>query len=75
MHTVRIPKVINFGENIVSKYVTSNEIKINGKVFNISKYSNIYTVAFGKAAYSMTRAINSIITIKSGIIVIPKATV
>ena len=59
-------------ENIVSNYVTSNEIKINGKVFNISKYSNIYTVAFGKAADSMTRAINSIITIKSGIIVIPK---
>ena len=59
-------------DNIVSKYVTSNEIKINGEVFNISKYSNIYTVAFGKAADSMTRAINSIITIKSGIIVIPK---
>ena len=59
-------------DNIVSKYVTSNEIKINGEVFNISKYSNIYTVAFGKAADSMTRAINSIITIKSGIIAIPK---
>ena len=59
-------------DNIVSKYVTSNEIKINGEVFNISKYSNIYTVAFGKAADSMARAINSIITIKSGIIVIPK---
>ena len=57
---------------IISNYVTPNEIKINGKVFNISKYSNIYTVAFGKAADSMTRAINSIITIKSGIIVIPK---
>jgi glycerate 2-kinase len=39
---------------------------------NIEKYSEIYTVAFGKAADSMTRAINSIIPIKSGIIVIPK---
>ncbi|MBT4535714.1 MAG: DUF4147 domain-containing protein [Nitrosopumilus sp.] len=59
-------------ENIISKYVTPNEIKINGKIFNIEKYSNIYTVAFGKAGDSMTRALNSIISIKSGIIVIPK---
>ncbi len=59
-------------ENIISKYVTPNEIRINGKIFNIEKYSNIYTVAFGKAADSMTRAINSIILIKSGIVVIPK---
>ena len=61
-------------ENIISNYVTSKEIKIDGKIFNISKYSNIYTVAFGKAADSMTRAINSIISVRSGIIVIPKGT-
>ena len=59
-------------ENIIPKYVTPNEIKINGKILNIEKYSNIYTVAFGKAGDSMTRAVNSIISIKSGIIVIPK---
>jgi hydroxypyruvate reductase len=59
-------------ENIIPNYVTPNEIKINGKILNIEKYSNIYTVAFGKAGDSMTRAINSIISIKSGIIVIPK---
>ena len=59
-------------ENIIPKYVTPNEIKINGKIFNIEKYTNIYTVAFGKAGDSMTRALNSIISIKSGIIVIPK---
>jgi Putative glycerate kinase len=58
--------------NIISNYVTPNEIKIDGKIFNIEKYSNIYTIAFGKAGDSMTRAINSIISIKSGIIVIPK---
>jgi len=61
-------------ENIIRNYVTANEIKINGKTFNLKKYSNIYTVAFGKAGDSMTRAINSIISIKSGIIVIPKGT-
>ena len=61
-------------ENIISNYVTPNEIKIDGKIFNIEKYSSIHTVAFGKAGDSMTRAINSIISIKSGIIVIPKGT-
>ena len=59
-------------ENIIPKYVTPNEIKINGKTINIEKYSNIYSVAFGKAGDSMTKSLNSIISIKSGIIVIPK---
>ena len=59
-------------ENIIPKYVTPNEIKINGKSFNIEKYSSIYSVAFGKAGDSMTRALNAIVPIKSGIVVIPK---
>ncbi|MHA7734812.1 glycerate kinase type-2 family protein [Nitrosopumilus sp. S6] len=59
-------------ENIISKYVTPEKIKINGKTINITKYSNIYSVAFGKAGDSMTRALNAIVPIKSGIIVIPK---
>ncbi|MDH5570020.1 MAG: DUF4147 domain-containing protein, partial [Nitrosopumilus sp.] len=59
-------------QNIIPKYVSSNRIKINDKVFNIGKFSNIYTVAFGKAGDSMTRALNAIVPIKSGIIVIPK---
>ena len=61
-------------ENIISKFVKPNEIKIGNKVLDIGKYSNIYSVAFGKAGDSMTRALNSIIQIKSGIIVIPKGT-
>ena len=59
-------------ENIIPKFVTPNEIKIGNKVFNIEKYSTIYSVAFGKAGDSMTRALNAIVPIKSGIIVIPK---
>ncbi len=59
-------------ENIIPKYVTPNEIKIGGKSINIEKFSNIYSVAFGKAGDSMTRALNAIIPIKSGIVVIPK---
>ncbi|QMU53616.1 MAG: DUF4147 domain-containing protein [Nitrosopumilus sp.] len=61
-------------ENIISKFVTPNEIRIGDKTLNIEKYSSIYSIAFGKAADSMTRALNSIIPIKSGIIVIPKGT-
>jgi hydroxypyruvate reductase len=59
-------------ENIIRNFVTPKEIRINGKTFNLDKYSSIYSVAFGKAGDSMTRALNAIIPIKSGIIVIPK---
>ena len=61
-------------KNIISKYVTPNQIKIKDKSIDIKKFSNIYSVAFGKAGDSMTRALNAIIPIKSGIIVIPKGT-
>jgi len=59
-------------ENIIPKFVTPNEIRIGNKSIKIGKYSNIYSVAFGKAGDSMTRALNAIIPIKSGIVVIPK---
>ena len=59
-------------ENIIPKFVTPNEIMIGDKSIKINDYSNIYSIAFGKAGDSMTRALNTIISIKSGIIVIPK---
>lgn len=59
-------------ENIIPKFVMPNKIKINNDEIELGKFSNIYSVAFGKAADSMTRALNSIIPIKSGIVVIPK---
>ena len=59
-------------ENIIPKFVTPEEIKIQEQILKLSGFSNIYTVAFGKAGDSMTRALNEIISIKSGIIVIPK---
>jgi len=59
-------------ENIIPKFVTPNEIRIGNNTINIEKYSSIYSIAFGKAGDSMTRALNAIIPIKSGIIVIPK---
>jgi len=59
-------------ENILPKFLTPNKITIGKESLNIKKFSSIYTVAFGKAADSMTRAVNAIIPIKGGIIVIPK---
>jgi len=59
-------------ENIIPKFVTPNGIIVSGKSVKLDKFSNIYTVAFGKAADSMTRAINSALPIRGGIIVIPK---
>ena len=59
-------------ENILPKFVTTNKITVGSNSLNIDKFSNIYTVAFGKAADSMTRAINAIIPVKGGIVVIPK---
>ena len=59
-------------ENIIPKFVTSDQIKTDGKTLPLKEFSSIYTVAFGKAGDSMTKAINKIIPIKSGIVVIPK---
>ena len=57
---------------IVPKFVTKTHIKAGRKRLDLAEYSKIYTIAFGKAGDSMSRAVNSIIPISSGIIVIPK---
>ena len=59
-------------ENILPKFVTATKITVGNESLDIEKFSSIYTIAFGKAADSMTRAINAIIPIKGGVIVIPK---
>ena len=59
-------------DNIISKYVTPKKITIGKDIVNLEKYSNIYSVAFGKAGDSMTRALNKIVPVKSGIVIIPK---
>ena len=59
-------------KNIISKFVTPSEIKVGEKSIEIKNYSNVYSVAFGKAGDTMTQALNAIVPVKSGIIVIPK---
>jgi hydroxypyruvate reductase len=56
----------------LKKIVKKNQIKIGNKPIPISQYENIYLIAFGKAADSMAKTVNSIINIKKGIIVMPK---
>lgn len=58
--------------NIIPKFIKKSHISICDKNLDLSIYSRVYTVAFGKAGDSMTRAVNSIIPIQGGIIVIPK---
>ena len=58
--------------NIIPEFVSPKKITICKDTSDLEKYSNIYSVAFGKAADSMTRSLNKIVPIKSGIIVIPK---
>lgn len=57
---------------IVPKFVTRSHVRAGSKVLDMSKYSAIHTIAFGKAAGSMTGAVNSILPVQSGIIVVPK---
>ena len=35
-------------DNIIPKFVTPEKIKINNDTVSLGKYSNIYSVAFGK---------------------------
>ena len=59
-------------ENIIPKFVSPKKITVGKDTLSLEKYSNIYSVAFGKAGDSMTRALNKIVPLKSGIVVIPK---
>lgn len=59
-------------ENFLSKFVAKDKIIVEDETLNLDKFSAIYTVAFGKAADSMTRAVNAIVPVKAGIVVIQK---
>ena len=58
----------------LKKILNSNKIQIGKKRIQLSNYDSVYLVAFGKAANSMTIAVNSIVKIKNGIVVVPKGT-
>ena len=59
--------------DIISRHIKDGYITINGnKVIDCSAYSAVYTIAFGKAADTMTRTLNATIQVRGGVIVIPR---
>ncbi len=59
-------------EGIIPRHVNPGVISTGGEAVMTGDYSDVYVVAFGKAADAMTKAFNAIIPVKSGIVVIPK---
>lgn len=59
-------------ENFINRFVGNDLIKTDHKTFDLSKYSNIYLVSFGKAADSMAKLVDLKLNTKGGIVVIPK---
>lgn len=57
----------------LKKIIKRNKIIIGKKIIRLSKYENVYVVAFGKAADLMTMVVNSLTSIKGGFIVIPQS--
>ena len=60
-------------ELYIQKILQPNKINLGKKSILLSKYENIHIISFGKAADSMTKAVDSVLHVKSGIIVIPKS--
>lgn len=64
--------VAAFPKNMMQKFVHKNKIIIGKNTKNLLKYGQIFVVAFGKAADSMTCEVNSLTGISGGIVVIPQ---
>ena len=56
----------------LEKCLKKDRIRIGKKNINLSDYTGIHLIAFGKSADKMAKTANSILNIKSGFIVIPK---
>ena len=58
-------------DQILRKIVNKDRILIDKKNLYIQKYRRVFVVAVGKAADSMTRAVNSLTRIDGGVVVVP----
>lgn len=61
-------------DNVLNHIFKSNIMRFNTKKIKLSNYDSIYLIAFGKAANSMAKSVNSQVKIKKGILVVPKGT-
>ncbi len=59
-------------ENFMNKFVKKGKIILGKKIIKMSDFENIYLISFGKAAFSMAKAINSQLKIKKGLVILPK---
>jgi hydroxypyruvate reductase len=62
-------------QNSLKKLVYRNRIELGKTKIKLNDFANVYLVAFGKAADSMTSSVDSITKIKGGVIVIPKGSI
>lgn len=56
----------------MKKIIKNKKILIGKEQFNLLKYEHVFTIGIGKAADSMTKAVNSLINLDGGIIVAPQ---
>ena len=61
-------------EKQLGKIIHHDRICVFGKKFNLKKYDNVFVIAIGKAAYSMTESVNSLTGITGGLLIVPKKT-
>ena len=59
-------------QRAVARHVTPDGIAAGRDIIKFADYAHVYSVAFGKAADAMTRALNSIFSVERGLVVIPK---
>jgi len=64
--------VAGLPKNVIQKFVYKSQISIGKCKIPLSKYDQIFLVAFGKAADSMVCEVNSLTRTSGGIIVIPE---
>lgn len=58
----------------LEKIVFHDHLIVLGKKYDLKKYDNVFVVAMGKAAYSMTESVNLLTRITRGLIIVPKNT-
>lgn len=58
----------------LEKIIRHNHMFVFKKKFDLKKYDKVFVVGIGKAAYSMAESVNSLTSIASGLLVVPKKT-
>ena len=55
----------------LEKIIKNTHLQICGKKINLKKYDQVFVIAVGKAAYSMTKAVISLTRVDGGLLVVP----